>query len=119
MRTAVTCQRLCHRVGQWSISADATLWPCRSPAEQRDHDAGRCLCRKQHHVDCPCLVMWADSDTKMGVQLLRGIDEVVTQPEVHILKNSSHWLQQDKCGHALLFGSLKLQSSDRYRPLVG
>jgi hypothetical protein len=45
--------------------------------------------------------MWADSDTKMGVQLLRGIDEVVTEPEVHVLKNSSHWLQQDKCGPEL------------------
>jgi len=49
-------------------------------------------------VDCPCLVLWADSDTKMGVQLLKGIDEVVARPEVHVLENSSHWLQQDKCG---------------------
>ena len=48
-------------------------------------------------MDCPCLVLWADSDTKMGVQLLNGIEDVVTKPEVHILKNSSHWLQQDKC----------------------
>ena len=53
--------------------------------------------RKQHPVDCPCLVLWADSDTKMGVQLLNGIEEVVARPEVHVLENSSHWLQQDKC----------------------
>ena len=57
---------------------------------------GHLVCREQHRVDCPCLVLWADSDTKMGVQLLNGIEEVVARPEVHVLDNSSHWLQQDK-----------------------
>ncbi len=46
----------------------------------------------------------------MGVQLLKGIDEVVARPEVHVLENSSHWLQQDKCAPCLAPACIRLGS---------
>ncbi len=45
----------------------------------------------------PTLVLWADSDAALGVGLLRGIDKEVPKAEVHVLKDCSHWVQQDKC----------------------
>ena len=58
----------------------------------------------------PTLVLWADSDPALGVGLLRGIEEVVERPEVHVLENCSHWIQQDKCAAAL---RPKLHSMDQ------
>lgn len=43
------------------------------------------------------LVLWADMDSALGVNLLKGIDDEVPKAEVHVLDNCSHWVQQDKC----------------------
>ena len=48
---------------------------------------------------CPTLVLGGDSDYWLGVGLLRGMEEVVERPEVHVLQGASHWIQQDKCAH--------------------
>ena len=58
----------------------------------------------------PVLVLWGDSDTALGTNLLRGIEKVVAQPEVHVLQNCSHWVQQDKCAYILAqLGNLSSQ----------
>ena len=49
-------------------------------------------------MKAPTLVLWADSDAALGVGLLRGIEKEVPRVEVHVLKDCSHWVQQDKCG---------------------
>ena len=48
-------------------------------------------------MEMPTLVLWADSDPALATGLLRGIEDIVAAPEVHILENCSHWIQQDRC----------------------
>lgn len=54
-------------------------------------------CRQEHKIDIPVLVLWADGDSALGVNLLKGIEDEVPKVEVHVLENCSHWVQQDKC----------------------
>ena len=49
----------------------------------------------------PVLVLWGDSDSALGTGLLRGIEDVVSRPQVHVLENCSHWIQQDRCARLL------------------
>ena len=56
--------------------------------------------RKPKRVECPTLVLAGDCDHWLGIGLLRGIEDVVAKPEVHIVKGASHWIQQDKCAMA-------------------
>ena len=48
-------------------------------------------------MTCPALVLAGDCDYWLGPGLLRGIEEVVDRPEVHVLRGASHWIQQDRC----------------------
>lgn len=59
------------------------------------------ICRQEHKLEMPVMVLWGDSDEALGTGLLRGIEEVVAQPEVHVLQDCSHWVQQDKCVRSL------------------
>jgi len=54
-------------------------------------------CRKARRVTCPTLVLAGDCDWWLGLGLLRGIEDVVERPQVHVLRGASHWIQQDKC----------------------
>ena len=65
-------------------------------------------CRQEHKIDIPVLVLWADGDSALGVNLLKGIHDEVPKVEVHVLENCSHWVQQDKC--ALMPSVKKLHS---------
>jgi pimeloyl-ACP methyl ester carboxylesterase len=46
-------------------------------------------------VQVPTLVIWADLDVALGMQLLKGIEKYVKSVRVEVLKNCSHWAQQD------------------------
>ncbi len=48
-------------------------------------------------MTCPTLVLAGDRDWWLGLGLLRGIEDVVERPQVHVLRDASHWIQQDKC----------------------
>jgi pimeloyl-ACP methyl ester carboxylesterase len=43
----------------------------------------------------PVLVLHGDSDGALGVQLLDGIEAAVPHSTVKVLKDCSHWVQQD------------------------
>ncbi|CAK0784944.1 hypothetical protein CVIRNUC_008149 [Coccomyxa viridis] len=57
----------------------------------------------------PVLMLYADSDTALGTQLVKGTDRFVKDLELHVLENCSHWVQQDKPAevHRLMRGFLK------------
>ncbi|EFN51601.1 hypothetical protein CHLNCDRAFT_27786 [Chlorella variabilis] len=44
----------------------------------------------------PTMVVWAENDTALGQQLLRGIERYVESVRVEVLPGSSHWVQQDR-----------------------
>ena len=70
-------------------------------ARQRSDVPWYALCRrKPRRVECPTLVVAADGDYWLSVGLLRGMEEVVAAPEVHVVKDCSHWVQQEKCAPA-------------------
>lgn len=46
----------------------------------------------------PVLVLHGDSDAALGVELLDGIEAAVPHSTVKVLKNCSHWVQQDYPG---------------------
>lgn len=46
-------------------------------------------------IDVPTLVIWGEQDTALGVETLRGIEELVPNVTVHRLPDASHWVQQD------------------------
>lgn len=47
-------------------------------------------------LQTPTLVIWGADDTALGPQLAHQIPQFVEDVEVHILKNCSHWAQQDR-----------------------
>lgn len=50
----------------------------------------------RQRLQCKTLLLWADSDSALGPQLLRGIDRHVERLRVVLLPRCSHWAQQDK-----------------------
>ena len=61
---------------------------------------GALVNRKARRVTCPTLVLAGDCDFWLGLGLLRGIEDVVNSPQVHVLRGASHWIQQDKCARS-------------------
>eukprot|EP00798_Chlamydomonas_sp_ICE-L_P004315 gene4314-14427_t len=43
----------------------------------------------------PTLVLWAGKDGALETSLNNGIEQVVPQVELHVLEDSSHWVQQE------------------------
>ncbi|HTO54860.1 MAG TPA: alpha/beta hydrolase [Myxococcota bacterium] len=46
-------------------------------------------------LDVPTLVIWGEQDSALGVELLEGTEEFVTDLTLHRLPDASHWVQQD------------------------
>ena len=42
-----------------------------------------------------------ENDAAILPQTFRGIEKVVTNVQLHILPNCSHWVQQDRCALGL------------------
>lgn len=61
----------------------------------RDDPAWRAVRRQ---LEMPVLVLHGDSDVALGVELLDGIEAVAPHSTVKVLKNCSHWIQQDYPG---------------------
>ncbi|WIA08213.1 hypothetical protein OEZ85_007662 [Tetradesmus obliquus] len=49
----------------------------------------------KRQLDMPTLVLHGDSDIALGEELLDGIEAAVPDVTVKLLKNCSHWVQQD------------------------
>lgn len=47
-------------------------------------------------LQIPTLVVWGADDAALGPQLAHQTPQFVEDVEVHILKNCSHWAQQDR-----------------------
>lgn len=47
-------------------------------------------------VSKPTLMLYADSDTALGQNLLKGTDRYVSDLELHVLEDCSHFVQQDR-----------------------
>jgi pimeloyl-ACP methyl ester carboxylesterase len=57
-------------------------------------DAAACSALRRQ-LEMPVLVLHGDSDPALGVELLDGIEAAVPRSTVKVLKNCSHWVQQD------------------------
>lgn len=43
----------------------------------------------------PTLLIWGENDAALGVELTRGMDKYCRDCSVKVIKNASHWVQQD------------------------
>ena len=59
---------------------------------------GRTRRHKSSKISVPTLVIWADQDMALGMQMLRGIEKYVERSllRIEILRDCSHWCQQDR-----------------------
>ena len=48
-------------------------------------------------IEVPALVIRGENDAAILPQTFRGIEKVVTNVQLHILPDCSHWVQQDRC----------------------
>ena len=50
---------------------------------------------RRNPLTMPVLHLWGDSDGALGTELTRGTEEYCKDYELIVLRNASHWLQQD------------------------
>ena len=56
---------------------------------------GAAASARREKLRMPVLVLWADRDAALSLNLLEGVGSVASQISVHVIPDCSHWLQQD------------------------
>ncbi len=46
-------------------------------------------------IDAPTLLIWAEDDVALGKSLTYGLDQWVTQLQIHYVANCGHWVQNE------------------------
>ncbi len=48
------------------------------------------------HLRPPVLLLWADSDPALGVELIQGLGDLIDDYECHVIPDCSHWAPWDR-----------------------
>jgi pimeloyl-ACP methyl ester carboxylesterase len=54
---------------------------------------------RRHRIEPPVCVVWADGDRYLDLVQTTGLERYCAQPpEIHVLKDCSHWIAQERPG---------------------